>query len=252
MLVKMVRPNDSSSLFLVLLFVATDAWTTLLAIRSRQVPSQVSPFGISIISSTPRTPLIRPDSLLAATPSLTSFGNIHGQEACFLPLKQLGSDYYAPRIVQIAGAYPGLSRDEFLAVQSEPPADQGQWTYDFSDPDGPQLGTVALEGSNLIASCQDPVVVIAEHTSLGVELPKEVVDPVDLVVLVDRGKKAFGERKFLVVHTPDNGISIAAFASKQELPANAEILGQVELVQIPWLPCMQPSKTGFMEEDEYF
>lgn len=252
----MVRRNDSSSLFLVLLLVATDAWTNLLPIRSRHVFSQVSSFGVSIPSSTrTTTPFIRPDSWLAATPSLTSFGNIHGQGACFLPLKQLGSDYYAPRIVQIAGAYPGLSRNEFLAVQSEPPADQGQWTYDFSDPDGPQLGTVALEGSNLIASCQDPVVVIAEHTSLGVELPKEVVDPVDLVVLVDRSKKVFGERKFLVVHTPDNngnGISIAAFASKHELPANAEILGQVELVQIPWLPCMQPSKTGFMEEDEYF
>lgn len=177
---------------------------------------------------------------------------MHGQGSCFLPLKQLSSDYYAPRIIQIAGAYPGLSRTNYEAVQSEPPAEQGQWSYDFSDPDGPQLGTMALDGSNLVASCEDPVIVIAAHRSIGVELPKEVVDDVDLVVLVDRSKKAFGERKFLVVDAPSTGLIIAAFATKAELPEGAEILGQVELVQIPWLPCMQPTRTGFMEEDEYY
>jgi Rubisco Assembly chaperone C-terminal domain len=179
-------------------------------------------------------------------------GNLHGQGACFLPLKQLPSDYYAPRIIQIAGAYPGLSRADYESVQSEPPADTGQWSYDFSDPDGPQLGTMALDGSNLVASCQDPVIIIASHRSIGVDLPKEVVDDVDLVLLVDRAKRAFGERKFLVLDSPSTGLVIAAYATKAELPDNAQILGQVELAQIPWLPCMQPSRTGFMEEDEYY
>ena len=53
-----------------------------------------------------------------------------------------------------------------MAVSSEEPAEPGQWTYDFSDPDGPQLGTVALEGSNVISTAVDPVVMIAEHTSV--------------------------------------------------------------------------------------
>jgi Rubisco Assembly chaperone C-terminal domain len=179
-------------------------------------------------------------------------GNLHGQGACFLPLKQLPSDYYAPRIIQIAGAYPGLSRADYESVQSEPAADVGQWSYDFSDPDGPQLGTMALDGSNLVASCQDPVIIIAAHRSIGVDLPREVVDDVDLVVLVDRAKNAFGERKFLVVDSPSSGLAIAAYNTKAEMPENAQILGQVELVQIPWLPCMQPSRTGFMEEDEAY
>lgn len=179
-------------------------------------------------------------------------GSLHGQDSCFLPLKQLEMDYDSPRIIQIAGSYPGLSRQDFLAVTSEPSSPKGQWTYDFSDPDGPQLGTVALEGSPVVAGCQDPVVVIAEHPSLGVQLPSEIDGSVDLVVLVDRAKNYFGERKFLVVDDPSNGISIAAYGSKAELPNGAEILGQVDLVQIPWLPAMAPTKTGFMEADEYF
>jgi len=179
-------------------------------------------------------------------------GNLHGQNSCFLPLMQLDQDWYMPRIVQICGAYPGLTVQEFRAVTSEPSPPEGQWTYDFSDPDGPQLGTVALEGSNLVASCEDPVVIIAEHFSLGIELPDAVKDPVDTLVLVDRAKARFGERKFLVLDVPGEGLRIGAFNTKEELPAGSEILGQVEQVTIPWLPCMKPTKTGFLEADEYF
>ena len=138
-------------------------------------------------------------------------------------------------------------------MTSEPAAEIGQWTYDFSDPDGPQLGTVALEGSNVVASCEDPVVIIAEHTAMGVFLSDELDSPVDLVVLVDRALKNFAERKFLVLDIPgESGLVIRAYPTKAEMPEGATILGQVELVQIPWLPCMKPTKSGFMEVDEYF
>lgn len=129
---------------------------------------------------------------------------------------------------------------------------QGQWTYDFSDPDGPQLGTVALDGSNVVASAVDPVAIIAEHTALNVPLPDAIKNPVDLIVLVDRAQNGFAERKFLVVDTPGEGLSIAAFPTKADLPAGCEVLGQVVLTQIPWLPSMKPTKSGFMEVDEYF
>jgi hypothetical protein len=185
--------------------------------------------------------------------SSTTTGNLHGQGACFLPLKQMDMDYLAPRIIQIAGAYPGLTREDFSAVSSEPAAEKGQWTYDFSDPEGPQLGTVAIDGSQLVANCVDPVVIIGEHPSLGVELPAAIKGAVDLVVLVDRGLKDFAERRFLVISTPgSNEVKIVAFGSKKEMPEGSEILGQVMLVQIPWLPSMKPTKTGFMEADEYF
>lgn len=180
-------------------------------------------------------------------------GSLHGQNSCFLPLQQLDQDYYAPRIVQIAGGYPGLTKEEYMAVQSEEAPDPGQWNYDFSDPDGPQMGTVAIQGSATVHGCADPVVIIAEHPTLGVELPNAITDPVDLIVLVDRGNKNFKERTFIVLSIPETDeLQIRAFGSKSELPPDSEILGRVELVQIPWLPAMTPTRTGFLEADEYF
>lgn len=179
-------------------------------------------------------------------------GSRHGDNSCFLPLRQLEQDYYAPRIVQIAGAYPGLTREDFFAVTSEAVPEQGQWTYDFSDPDGPQLGTVAIESSNVVACCEDPVVIIAEHTAIGVPLPDAIKEPVDIVVLADRSKNRFEERKFLVLDVPGRGLHIAGFPSKDKLPNDCEILGQIVLCQVPWLPSMKKTRTGFLEADEYF
>ena len=138
-------------------------------------------------------------------------------------------------------------------MSSEPAPPEGQWTYDFSDPDGPQLGTVALEGSNVVSACEDPVAIIAEHTSLAVPLPDAIKDPVDLIVLVDRAQNRFSERKFLVLKEQGSTeLTIGAFPSKADLPDGCEILGHVLLTQIPWLPSMKKTKTGFMEVDEYF
>ena len=115
------------------------------------------------------------------------------------------------------------------------------------------MGTVAVEGSNVVSACADPVVIIAEHTSLAVPLPEVIKDPVDLVVLVDRAANRFAERKFLVLAVPgQQELMIGAYPTKQELPPGAEILGQVVLCQIPWLPSMKPTKSGFLEVDEYF
>mmetsp|Transcript_21429 Transcript_21429/g.27712 ORF Transcript_21429/g.27712 Transcript_21429/m.27712 type:complete len:224 (+) Transcript_21429:187-858(+) len=179
-------------------------------------------------------------------------GNIHGENSCFLPLQQVDQDFYAPRIVQIAGAYPGLTKEEFVSVTSEPSPEKGQWTYDFSDPDGPQVGTVALPGGEIVHFAEDPVAIIAEHPSIGVNLPKAIKGAVDLVVVVDRAKRGFADRKFLVVNSPSEGVTIGAYGAKSELPEGGEILGRVLMVQVPWLPSMAPTKTGFAEADEYF
>jgi hypothetical protein len=155
---------------------------------------------------------------------------------------------------KIAGAYPGVTTETYHAVTSEPAAKLGQWAYDFSDPDGPQLGTIALPGTASVYETEDPVVLIGEHFHMGVQLPKEITDPVDLIVLVDRARKHFSERKFLVLELEENPgvISIGAFSSREELPSTAKILGHVTLVQIPWLPSMKKKKSGFMEEDLLF
>jgi len=175
---------------------------------------------------------------------------MHGESSCFLPLLQNDDEYIAPRIVQIAGAYPDVDVETYISVSSEPPAEMGQWTYDFSDPTGPQMGTVALPGMTSVYETEDPVVIIADHEEMGVQLPM-LTEPVDLVVLCDRSRKYFAERKFLVLETEERPgfVTVAAFLSKEEMPAKAKILGQVTLVQIPWLPSMQKKKSGFMEEE---
>lgn len=111
---------------------------------------------------------------------------------------------------------------------------------------------MALEGSNVVAAAEDPVVIIAEHTAVNVPLPDVIKEPVDLIVLVDRALNRFSERKFLVLDVPGAGMTIAAYTTKEQLPSNCEILGQVVLCQVPWLPSMKPTKSGFMEVDEYF
>jgi hypothetical protein len=185
----------------------------------------------------------------------SSSGNLHGENSCFLPLLKLDQDYFYPVIVPIAGTYPGITKDELQAVSSVNFPEQGQWNYDFSDPEGPQLGTVSIPGAPVVYNCVDPVVVISEHTKLGVELPKSITEPVDLICLVDRSRNYFEERQFLLLDVPgnvDGSLLIAAFSAKKDIPEGSTIVGHVVQVQIPWLPAMKSTKTGFMEEDEYF
>lgn len=140
-----------------------------------------------------------------------------------------------------------------MAVTSEPAAEMGQWEYDFSDPDGPQMGTIALPGMTAVYECEDPVALISDHFTLKVSLTNKLTDPVDLLVLCDRAKTGFAERKFLVLQLEgDAELTIGAFNAKDEIPAGAEILGHVSLVQIPWLRAMEKRKSGFLEEDTLY
>lgn len=143
--------------------------------------------------------------------------------------------------------------EEFTAVTSEEASEQGQWSYDFSDPDGPQVGTVAIQGNELVATMVDPAVIIAEHTSIGIKMPEELVGPVDIVCVVDRAENGFKDRQFLIFsESGKEDLSIAAFNLKTEMPEGSNIVGWVKMVQIPWLPGMKPTKTGILEVDEYF
>mmetsp|Transcript_18863 Transcript_18863/g.26560 ORF Transcript_18863/g.26560 Transcript_18863/m.26560 type:complete len:129 (+) Transcript_18863:112-498(+) len=114
---------------------------------------------------------------------------------------------------------PGLNTKEYQAVTSKPPPEIGQWSYDFSDPTGPQMGTIAFLGSSILATCMDPVAIISEHSSLNIPIPPSIHGEVDLAVLVDRGMTSFAERRFLVYDFPekdgDDGVTIEAFQLKR-------------------------------------
>lgn len=126
-----------------------------------------------------------------------------------MSLSQLLGDEIMPRIVQIAGEmqpvsrnpplpiycvsrptsrdvaaglYPGITADELNAPISTASPERGRWAYDFSDPDGPQMGTVALPGSEIVDLAVDPVVVIASNTALGIEMHGQEVEVGRVVV----------------------------------------------------------------------
>eukprot|EP01036_Dinobryon_divergens_P036532 gene36532-47589_t len=169
----------------------------------------------------------------------------HNQDFKFLPMIRGSQDEHFPRIIHIAGVYPNLTPEQLLAPISNPAAPPGAWTYEFADPDGPQLGTVALPGSEIITDCIDPVVVITKNTALGVA----VVEEVEMMVVIDRGDRDWSEDNFFIFQTPENELAIQ-WSDSDYLDDGYEILGRVVLCSVPFTNKMKKKPTGFMEEDD--
>lgn len=167
----------------------------------------------------------------------------HGQGFRYLPTERGGRKYHFPRIIQIAGVYPDLSPEELLAPTSNPAPAVGTWAYDFSDPEGPQLGVIALPGSDVITGCEDPVVIITTNIALGLSYPEEV----EMVACIDRGNRELVSDCFFAFRTPDNRVQIQWSDS---LEPGYEILGKVVMCLVPFLASMSKPATGFAEEDE--
>ena len=174
--------------------------------------------------------------------SLSMKSGQHGQGFKFLPLERGGKKYHFPRIVQIAGVYPDLSPEDLMAPSSTPAPPMGQWVYDFSDPSGPQMGTVALPGSILLTNCADPVIVITTNLHLGVSFPEEV----EMLVCIDRGDRDHVSDNFFAFRTPENRVLIQW---SDKIEPGYDILGKVAVCVAPFLPSMEKPKTGFEEED---
>jgi hypothetical protein len=152
-----------------------------------------------------------------------------------------------PRIVQIAGVYGEVTPEQFAAPQSTPAPLTGMWTYDFSDPEGPHMGTVAFPGGDAVNGCTDPVVLIGQNTEFGLFYPEDV--ECEILLLIDRGDTAFTPSKIYVFRTPANTLSIRGCDS---VPIGHSVLGRVVLCTLPFVPSMKKRKTGFMEEDEEY
>ncbi|CAM9488666.1 unnamed protein product [Choristocarpus tenellus] len=174
---------------------------------------------------------------------------MHGTRSRFLPIIQVEDNEIMPRIVQIAGALPDLTVEDLNAVSSSPAAEMGNWQYDFSDPEGPQMGTVALPGTSVTLQLSDPVAIVSPNDKLNVSLPNDEI--AECLVVIDRGVLEFEVGKFFLWDTP-NGLQIRFFESQQRVIEGFVPLGKVILVYIPFLPSMTKKSTGFQEEDELF
>ena len=165
---------------------------------------------------------------------------------------QLDQDYYAPRIVQIAGAYPGLTDEEFAGGHFRGGSqirDSGRMILAIRTV--LRFGTVAIEGGQVVQFCEDPVAIIAEHESVGIELRLQLPNRWTSSCSAIGPRKGSRRGKFLVFDQPGTDLQIGAFPTKADFPGDATIMaGRADAD--PWLPAMKPTKSGFMEEDEYF
>jgi Rubisco Assembly chaperone C-terminal domain len=168
---------------------------------------------------------------------------LHGTNFKFLPSSAYGKNEYAPRILQIAGMFPGVSYEELMLPKSSPAAPPGMWSYEFPDPNGPQLGQVVVPGSAAVADCIDPVALISTTHSLGMSLN---VDPVEVLIVVDRHDTIFSSDKFYTIVNRNSEVIISSMDEEDELGI---IVGRVSIVMLPFVPSNKVS-TGFSEEDE--
>jgi hypothetical protein len=173
---------------------------------------------------------------------LLSFSGKHGSNFKYLPILQGDPDEPFPRIIHIAGIYPHLTVEQLFAPVSPQGASAGAWSYDFGDPDGPQLGSVALPGSGVITACIDPVVVIAKNSDLGVA----AVEEVEMIVVIDRGDRDFVTGKFYIFLTPEQTLDIRWMETLEE---GYTVLGRVALCAMPFTESMRPKATGFLEDE---
>jgi len=98
------------------------------------------PLGAALALRCPAAPA-RPFARGAALASAAGDAGLHGSSTCFLPLDQLRDDLRWPRLLRVAGAYPGLTGAEIAAppMCAEPPAN-GFWNYEFPDAHGSEFG----------------------------------------------------------------------------------------------------------------
>lgn len=121
------------------------------------------------------------------------------------------------------------------------------WQFDFSDPEGPQLGTVALPPSNAVQLAEDPVAIVTQNDVLGISVSND--DITEVLVIIDRARTSFTPSKFFAFAGPDDSVEIRWFDA---LPQGYNVLGRVELVVIPFLESMKKKASGFLEEEDDF
>jgi len=169
----------------------------------------------------------------------------HGQGFHFMPMIRTGSKEHFPRILPIAGVFPGITTQELLAPRPNPSAPQGSWSYDFSDIGGVQLGKVAIPGADIITDAVDPVVIITSNTALKIQAVTEI----EMLLVIDRkDPEPFDADNFYLFRRLDTDELEVLWCERP--PADKEILGKVVTAVLPWVPGMKKAASGFAEEDE--
>jgi hypothetical protein len=163
-------------------------------------------------------------------------------------LDQLDNGVIWPRIIRVAGVYPGITAAEVAAVPSSPPPPEqdGIWQFDFPDAHGAEYGVVAMYGSEMLSGALDPIAIVASSLSLGL-----LVDEVECVCIIDRMEINFSDREFFCYADVNGNTSIRRMDGGygDQAPEGWTILGRVVVVTLPWNPESMAKKGTWMEED---
>jgi len=173
---------------------------------------------------------------------------LHGSESCFMPLDQMDSSIQWPRILRIAGVYPGIvASDVANPPATPPPAGEGEWTYDFPDAHGSEFGVVAVPGSDLLLGAVDPIAIITSTETLGLLVP-----PQECLVVIDRAEVDYDERQFFAYADANSRVHIRRLSggSGYAAPDGWTVLGRVIVVKLKYDPSTMAKKGTWMEEDD--
>ena len=175
----------------------------------------------------------------------------HGTGYRFMPLETVPKDT-APAVVCIAGAFPGLTRDQLAAPQPMPFAPPGSWNYHMLTGDAAPGGFVAVPGNQLLDGSPNTVAVVCMSRSLGLEFPDGQEH--EVLALIDRSDPAtfdpdeFDKGSFYAVSDPAGIISIRWY---DVIPEGHSICGRLLFTQMPHV--VRPGASqGFAEGSDEF
>lgn len=170
-------------------------------------------------------------------------GGRHGSKFRYLPVTCGAPDEHFPRILAIAGMFPGLDIDKFRAAPTAPEASAGYWAYDFQEHGEHKWGKVAVPGSVILTTSVDPVVLVSTNKDLGIPCSEDV----EVLVVVDRGDVQFSTDKFYLCGHADGSHIIQWM---ETLPSDVRILGRIILCAMPITQGMRESSGGFSENGD--
>ena len=170
---------------------------------------------------------------------------VHGENFKYLSIVKGRANDHFPRVIQIAGVYPELTPEDILAPPQSQLLMPGEFAYDFSDPSGPQMGTIAVPGSDVITFADDPIAIITHSSHLGIKVTNP--EGVEIVAIVDRDDRKFNPDCFYIFRTAEDKVEMG---STNRLEAGYEILGRIILTMVPFVKTDRKPATGFLEEED--
>lgn len=203
-------------------------------------------------------PASHPQNLtLSSTDSVPSNQPInfrkHNESSRFLHFSRIEAEEYSPRILTVAGLVPGLTTEEFRTAPSmllNKRPSKGN-VFITKPPDTFTGELIALPGSDVLNSCRDPVVVLANPDEVAaIELPVAQGDVVALLVDRNISENDFSSKNFYLWDV--NGLVHIGWLESLPHASQAVCLGKVFYGILELRNDLRRSRSCWEEENETY